>query len=269
MRTALLSLLCGIIFIGAFSWGAQAQATERKLITPNTANSTEKSQVSTDSITSIPTFTLKGQVTDVYGQPIPYVRILHEGTTNLTGTDNTGKFSTEVYAYERLVIFHTGYVEQRITVQPGDSLTHIKMYPEVPHLTGINIEAVSSAKQTKESNGIEYFFGDDLPSFRCDYQKFIEKHLRYPETARKAGIEGEVIASFVIDTEGNITYLCIVRPVSPELDAEALRVIALLPQCKPARHRGKPIPFRYTIGIDFKLKTAGHTQADTLPLPGR
>ena len=273
MRTALLSLLCGIIFIGAFSWGAQAQATERKLITPNTANSTEKSQVSTDSITSIPTFTLKGQVTDVYGQPIPHAYVLYDDEkSGGIVTDSYGHFSIQVYAYQRILFKHGSYVPQTIVAQPGDSLVQIKMYPEAYHLKDAVITAVSQNKKIQygetelgvcgEFDNTPEFPGGDLPGY-------IQKRLCYPESARAAGIEGRVVVSFIIDTEGNVTHPCVVKSVCDALDAEAIRVISLLPRWKPAVHRGKRVPFRYTIGIDFKLKTAGHTQADTLPSPGR
>ena len=131
-----------------FHRGIFLQATERKLITPNTANSTEKSQVSTDSITSIPTFTLKGQVTDVYGQPIPHAYVLYDDEkSGGIVTDNYGHFSIQVYAYQRILFKHGSYVPQTIVAQPGDSPVQIKMYPEAYHLKDAVITAVSQNKK--------------------------------------------------------------------------------------------------------------------------
>ena len=162
MRTALLSLLCGIIFTGAFSLGAQAQATERELITPNTANSTKKSQVSTDSITSIPTFTLKGQVTDVYGQPIPHAYVFYDDEkSGGIVTDSYGHFSIQVYAYQRILFKHGSYVPQTIVAQPGDSPVQIKMYPEAYHLKDAVITAVSQNKKIQ--------YGRAVSNTNCTY----------------------------------------------------------------------------------------------------
>ena len=62
---------------------------------------------------------------------------------------------------------------------------------------------------------------------------FIQKNVRYPEEARKNGIQGRVIVSVVIDGNGRVVDPVIMRSRYPALDEEALRIVGLMPQWKP------------------------------------
>jgi TonB family protein len=82
----------------------------------------------------------------------------------------------------------------------------------------------------------------------------IGRNVRYPEKARQQVIEGKVWIAFIIDQKGYADEVWVERSVHPLLDAEALRVIKMLPRMKPATVDGKPVNLRYTIPINFSLK---------------
>ena len=82
---------------------------------------------------------------------------------------------------------------------------------------------------------------------------FIEKNIRYPEVARKNGIQGRVIVGVVIDKDGSVTNLTVLRSIDPYLDKEALRVIKLMPKWKPGTQEGKALKVKYTIPVSFRL----------------
>ena len=82
---------------------------------------------------------------------------------------------------------------------------------------------------------------------------FLMKTVRYPESAHEAHIEGRVIASFVIGKDGSISNAKIERSVDPALDAEALRVVSLMPKWTPGMQNGKPVAVRYTVPLVFRL----------------
>lgn len=84
--------------------------------------------------------------------------------------------------------------------------------------------------------------------------KFLGSHIRYPEKAMKDGIEGRVIAQFVVEADGTVSNPKIVRSVSPELDEETIRIINSMPKWKPGMQRGKAVKVNYTIPVTFKLK---------------
>ncbi len=84
-------------------------------------------------------------------------------------------------------------------------------------------------------------------------RNFIAEQVKYPETAKKEGIEGKVFVSFVINSTGKVEDVKIAKGVAPALDEEAIRVINLLSVWTPAKHKGKNVSIAFTIPIAFKL----------------
>ena len=76
----------------------------------------------------------------------------------------------------------------------------------------------------------------------------------FEKEAKKNKIEGRVIIQFVVAKDGSIKDATILRSVSPELDAEALRVINAMPNWKPGRQKGEPVNVKFTIPVTFKLQ---------------
>lgn len=85
-------------------------------------------------------------------------------------------------------------------------------------------------------------------------QKFIADHIRYPESARKKKIEGCVYVRFIIDKLGNVIDIKLIRGVNFELDAEAIRVIKLMPKWTAGKQKGKAVQVSCTLPIKFSLK---------------
>lgn len=84
--------------------------------------------------------------------------------------------------------------------------------------------------------------------------QFMSKNMKYPDEATKAGQEGRVIVSFVVEADGRVTNAKVVRSVAPLLDAEALRVIGLMPRWEPGRQNGEAVRVKYTIPVTFRLQ---------------
>ena len=82
---------------------------------------------------------------------------------------------------------------------------------------------------------------------------FIKKNIQYPEIARKNGIQGRVIVGVVVDKNGSVTNLTILKSIDPYLDKEAIRVIRLMPKWKPGTQMDKPVKGKYAIPVSFKL----------------
>ena len=83
--------------------------------------------------------------------------------------------------------------------------------------------------------------------------KYIGENIHYPEAAEKAGIQGRVIATFVVKKDGSIDKVKVVKSVSPELDEEALRCINAMPKWTPGMQKGQAVNVKYTIPISFRL----------------
>ena len=93
----------------------------------------------------------------------------------------------------------------------------------------------------------------EFPGGDLGLMKFIQKNVRYPAIAKEYNITGKVYVSFIVDKQGNVTNVKIVRGVDKNLDAEALRVVSSLPKYKPGKQRGKPVRVMFTIPINFTL----------------
>lgn len=82
---------------------------------------------------------------------------------------------------------------------------------------------------------------------------FIAAHLNYPADARKNGIEGKVLLSFVVDEKGNIDNIQIIKSIHPSLDQEAIRVVKTMKGWNPGKRDGEPMRASFTLPVNFKL----------------
>ena len=98
---------------------------------------------------------------------------------------------------------------------------------------------------------------DQIPIFPGGAEllvKYISMNTNYPEAAKTKGIQGKVVVKFRITSRGNVNGYEITKSVSPELDAEALRVIKTISKFEPALVDGKPVSAWYYLPITFTLK---------------
>ena len=87
--------------------------------------------------------------------------------------------------------------------------------------------------------------------------KFIEENMKYPAEAVRKGIQGRAIIACVINEDGSISDCKVVRSVDPLLDAEAIRIVKMMPKWKPGMQRGKAVPVKYTLPVVFRIPKGG------------
>ncbi len=83
--------------------------------------------------------------------------------------------------------------------------------------------------------------------------KWLSKNVRYPKEASRNGIEGRVIVSFVVEKDGQITGVEILKGIGFGCDEETLRVITKMPRWKPGKQNGTPVRVKYTLPLSFKI----------------
>lgn len=83
--------------------------------------------------------------------------------------------------------------------------------------------------------------------------KYIYDHIEYPQIALENEIEGNVYVKFCVTYEGKVEQISVIRGVHPSLDAEAIRLISILPTWQPGRQSGKPVNVWYQFRIQFQL----------------
>jgi len=132
--------------------------------------------------------------------------------------------------------------------------------PAPPKAIDKKVEApapVDEANEPTEPEEQLFLVVEDMPVFpggeKAMYT-YIGQNLIYPEQAKKEGIQGRVFVTFVVEKDGSITDVELLRGVSDELDQEALRVIKGMPKWTPGGQRGKPVRVQYRMPIKFGLQ---------------
>jgi len=96
-----------------------------------------------------------------------------------------------------------------------------------------------------------------MPSYKGGMEamiKFLSTKMRYPNVARRTGTQGNVFVSFIIGADGNIIDAKVIKSLSKECDAEALRVISMMPSWNPGIQAGTPVMVRMVLPIKFQLQ---------------
>ena len=118
-------------------------------------------------------------------------------------------------------------------------------------------------KKPAKNNIVSYADCDQRPMFlnsadpKQSLEKWVYQYLKYPQEAVRDGVQGRVMVEFVIGIDGKVTDVKVVKGVSPELDAEAVKVVSASPKWRPARLKGEKVRCSMTIPIEFRLEKKG------------
>lgn len=171
------------------------------------------------------------------------------------------------------VVFTTGrYPEHNTDRDTQSIIDYDLMERELEYiynylLTLANLNEAPSFRPVQSSNRgpsfddvVSYYDCDQRPIFlnSQDPSQFLEKwvyqYLKYPEEAVREGIQGRVMVEFIIDKDGKVTNARVVKGVSDELDAAALKVINASPKWKPGKVGGNKVRTSITVPVEFKLE---------------
>ena len=94
----------------------------------------------------------------------------------------------------------------------------------------------------------------EFPGGPAKLLEYVQKNLKYPMMARESDIQGRVFVGFVVEKDGSISNVRVLRGIGGGCDEEAVRVVQSLPKFKPGKQRGNPVRVQYTLPIVFKLQ---------------
>ena len=98
---------------------------------------------------------------------------------------------------------------------------------------------------------------EEMPSFpggQAALMSFLSSNIKYPVVAQENGVQGRVIVGFVVERDGSITDVKVMRSVDPSLDREAQRVVRAMPRWKPGKQNGSAVRVKYTVPVVFRLQ---------------
>lgn len=117
-------------------------------------------------------------------------------------------------------------------------------------------QATAPVATNVEDNPLNFRVVEDLPQFpggAVELMKWLTKNLRYPATAQRQKVQGKVVVQFIINKDGALANMEVVKSLSPDCDREALRVMRMMPKWKPGVQNGEPCRTMVCIPIVFKL----------------
>ena len=172
------------------------------------------------------------------------------------------------------VFFTTGKYPEHNTYRDTPSVVNYEMMErELEYIYNFTRELANTdmqplfrdvADKNKTSDDVvAYYDCDQRPMFlnSLDPRRFLEewvyKYLKYPESAMRNGIQGRVMVQFIIEKDGKVTDVKVVRGVSEELDAEAVKVISASPEWKAGRVNGNKVRTSMSIPVEFRLEKKG------------
>ncbi len=94
----------------------------------------------------------------------------------------------------------------------------------------------------------------EFPGGQSAMMAYLGKHLQYPEDAREAKKQGTVYLTFVVNMDGKIVEVRVLRGLYPSLDQEAIRVVSSMPNWKPGKQGGKAVRTQFNLPVKFLLK---------------
>ncbi len=94
----------------------------------------------------------------------------------------------------------------------------------------------------------------EFPGGRAALMKYLAQNIKYPPYAKEAGIQGRVFINFVVETDGSITNVKVLRGIGGGCDEEAVRVVKNMPKWKPGMQRGKPVRVSFNLPVKFTLQ---------------
>ncbi len=138
-----------------------------------------------------------------------------------------------------------------LITQDGEVLVDVITAPSTSTASASSIAVEVAPEKEKE-----YVQVDQQPEFlggNAAMGSFLQKHLRYPSEAVRAGIQGRVFLEFSVGSDGKIENVKSIKGIGFGCDEEAIRVVKLMPDWKPGKQAGVPVRVRFTLPIVFKM----------------
>lgn len=121
-------------------------------------------------------------------------------------------------------------------------------------------EYIAPVKQEDEESAEEtqiFMVVESMPEFpggEAALYKFLAENIKYPQMAKESGIQGRVFVTFVVERNGKVTDVRVLRGIGGGCDEEAIRVVQNMPSWAPGKQRGKSVRVQYNLPVKFTLQ---------------
>ena len=118
-------------------------------------------------------------------------------------------------------------------------------------------EEIAAPEPPKEEDSKVFDVVEQMPSFpggQAALMKWLADNMNYPVIAAENGVQGRVVVQFVVEKDGSVSDVQVVKSVDPSLDKEASRVVSAMPKWIPGKQNGAAVRVKYTVPVTFKLQ---------------
>ena len=118
-------------------------------------------------------------------------------------------------------------------------------------------EVIAQPEPPKEEETKVFDVVEQMPSFPggpAALMQYLSSNIKYPVVAEENGVQGRVVCTFVVEKDGSITDVRVVKSVDPSLDKEAMRVVKSMPKWIPGKQNGSAVRVKYTVPVTFRLQ---------------
>ena len=118
-------------------------------------------------------------------------------------------------------------------------------------------EVIAQPEPPKQEENKVFDVVEQMPSFpggNSALMEYLHNNVKYPVVAQENGVQGRVVVSFVVEKDGSITDVRVVRSVDPSLDREASRVVSSMPRWIPGKQNGSAVRVKYNVPVSFRLQ---------------
>ena len=118
-------------------------------------------------------------------------------------------------------------------------------------------EVIAQPEPPKEEETKVFDVVEQMPSFPggpSALMQYLSSNIKYPVVAEENGVQGRVVCTFVVERDGSITDVRVIKSVDPSLDKEAVRVVKSMPKWIPGKKNGSAVRVKYTVPVTFRLQ---------------
>ncbi len=119
------------------------------------------------------------------------------------------------------------------------------------------VEAVNTVEEEIVEEDQIFMNAETMPSFNGGdintFRTWVQSNLKFPQIALENGISGKVILEFVVEKDGKLTGIAVLRTPDKSLSEEAIRVLKSSPKWSPGKQRNNPVRVKYTLPVEFRL----------------
>lgn len=157
----------------------------------------------------------------------------------------------EVEAPEVVTVFeevaNDAEITHELTVDMGDDANKAQQEYVAP------VEIEEEEEKVEEEIFVFVEENPEYPGGEAAMYKYFEENIKYPDLARNGNIEGKVFVRFVVEKDGSISNVRVMRDIGGGCGTEAMRVVKSMPKWKPGKQRGKAVRAEFNLPVNFKL----------------